>query len=336
MRRPDEFPIVRDRRYQQVAASDQRRQWVRRAMHRLAALYERAVWQRRWQDMALIPEQGRRQKLSTCLITMNSAPRIRPLLEYIRAFSDEIVVGVDSKTTDDTLNACEGLADELFVIENDAPTCNGGLQALVARCHGDWVLRLDDDEFPEPAFARLKDGLLATERFTHYKLPRLHLSSVERDPLEISGPAPYHVSWINDGYLYPDFQLRLFRNDPALLRFPGPVGHGSIQCAGRRGKIHSVNLIHLNLAMNPRVEREQKLDRYIARHQGGWVHPVNEHALLFENFQYRIEPYRHADEAFLTLISEVTLAQKAFLEAQQPQESSPDPFSAGNPASLFN
>ncbi|MBK8190372.1 MAG: glycosyltransferase [Vampirovibrionales bacterium] len=336
MRAPEEFAILRDRRYHQVVARDAQRQVLRRGVHRLAGLYERLVWHRRWQDIALIPEQGRRQKLSTCIITMNAESRIRPLLEYIRPFSDEIVVGVDSKTTDNTFQACEGLADELFTIENDAPTCNGGLEALVKRCHGDWVLRLDDDEFPEPAFARFKDGLLSSELFTHYKLPRLHLSSVERDPLEISGPAPYHLSWIRDGYLYPDFQLRLFRNDPALLSFPGPVGHGSIQCEGRRGKLNSVHLVHLNLAMNPRFAREQKLDRYIARHNGGWVHPVNELALLFENFKYKIEPYRYPDEAFITLISEITLHQRELLQAQQPEEDLQNMGTLGDPTSLLS
>ena len=75
---------------------------------------------------------------------MNSAQRIRPLLQYIRRFSDEIVVGVDSKTTDDTLATCEGLADELFVIQSDALTCNAGLEPLVERCHDkawDWLLK---------------------------------------------------------------------------------------------------------------------------------------------------------------------------------------------------
>ena len=200
-----EFAIQRDQRYQQVLQRDLNRQQVRRWAHYWGALYERWVTIPRLKRLQHNTSQ--RPKLSTCIMTMNSSQRIRPLLEYIRHFSDEIVVGVDSKTSDDTFAACEGLADELFVIESTALTCNAGLEPLVDRCHGDWILRLDDDEFPEPHFAEITTGLMLSERYTHYKLPRLHISSI--DPL----------LWVNDSYLYPDYQMRLFRNDKSLLNF---------------------------------------------------------------------------------------------------------------------
>jgi glycosyltransferase involved in cell wall biosynthesis len=236
---------------------------------------------------------------------MNSADRIRPLLKYIRKFSDEIVVGVDSKTTDDTFEICQGLADELFIIQNDSLTCNGGLDSLVNRCHGQWILRLDDDEFPEPNFMALKPALLATDKYTHYKLPRLHISSV--DPL----------MWINDGYLYPDFQMRLFKNEKSLLRFPGAIGHLGIECEGPRGRIHTTRLVHLNLAINPRYKREEKLTKYIVRQADGWVHPINERALLFEDFPYRIEPYQYPDREFCRVLTETVQHQYQAYEMAQ-------------------
>jgi glycosyltransferase involved in cell wall biosynthesis len=290
-----EFKIQRDRRYLQILKRDMVRQRVRRMAHRLARLYEERLVVPRWQSAS---RSASRPRLSTCIITMNSAERIRPLLTYIRRFSDEIVVGVDSKTTDNTLEACRGLADELFVIQSDALTCNAGLEPLVDRCHGDWILRLDDDEFPEPHFAELAAGVIGTDRFTHYKIPRLHLCNIE--PLE----------WIDDGYLYPDYQMRLFKNERSLLKFPGAVGHLGIECAGRKGRLNSVNLVHLNLAINPRFKREQKLQTYIERLNGGWVHPVNEHALLWEDFRYRIKPYRYPDAEFCRILAETTRHQR--------------------------
>jgi hypothetical protein len=295
-----DFNIQRDSQYYKILARDNRRQKARRFAHQLGCWYE-SLW--------VLPRlaswkkaQASTPRLSTCIMTMNSADRIRPLLKYIRCFSDEIVVGVDSKTTDSTFAACEGLADELFVIQSDALTCNAGLEALVARCHGDWILRLDDDEFPEPHFQPLISGLMRQSRYTHYKIPRLHLCEVE--PLR----------WIDDGYLYPDYQMRLFRNDPALLKFPGAVGHLGIECEGPKGRLNTVNLVHLNLAINPRFKRESKLGTYIERLQGGWVHPVNEHALLFEDFHYRIKPYRYPDEDFRALLQETTLHQRQIYE----------------------
>jgi glycosyltransferase involved in cell wall biosynthesis len=290
-----EFQIQRDRRYVKILKRDMIRQQARRIAHGLAKTYEESLVAPRWRS---ISRSGSRSRLSTCIITMNSAERIRPLLEYIRRFSDEIVVGVDSKTTDNTLDVCQGLADELFVIQSDALTCNAGLEPLVDRCHGDWVLRLDDDEFPEPHLTELIAGITSSDRFTHYKIPRLHLCNI--DPLQ----------WINDGYLYPDYQMRLFKNERSLLKFPGAVGHLGIECEGRKGRLNSVNLVHLNLAINPRFKREQKLQTYIERLNGGWVHPVNEHALLWEDFRYRIDSYQYPDPEFCRILRETTRHQR--------------------------
>ncbi len=302
--KPSDFAIQRDLKYQKTFRRDMFRQRMRRLAHQLGALYENALVKPRWAEVARRTGNNY-PRLSTCIITMNSAERIRPLLEYIRAFSDEIVVGVDSKTTDNTLEACQGLADELFVIQSDAQTCNAGLEPLIERCHGDWILRLDDDEFPEPHFAERVRGIIATERYTHYKLPRLHLCGI--DPL----------LWINDGYLYPDYQMRLFRNDKSLLKFPGAVGHLGIECAGQKGRINGINLVHLNMAINPRFKREEKLKTYIERLNGAWVHPVNEHALLWEDFNYQIEPYNYPDTDFCRLLTETTRHQRDWYEARR-------------------
>lgn len=244
------------------------------------------------------PPPAHNLKLSVCVITMNSARRIRPLIAHARTFADEVVIGVDSKTTDETFAVCqEAGADVVFWIQNDALTCNAGLAQLVEACSGDWVLRLDDDEYMEPQFLKIKDALMAQDHYTHYKFPRLHLCNTS--PLQ----------WINDSYLYPDYQMRLFKNQASLLHFPGPVGHTSITADGPKKRIFGTNIVHLNLAINSRAAREAKLQRYIQRLNGGWVHPINEYALLFEDFNYRIEPYAHPDKAFCDLLASVTAAQ---------------------------
>ena len=287
--------LIRDKTYESTLSRDMLRQALRRFTHQLASVYESLIWQPSWAAHTIkgaLP-------LSVCIITMNSADRIGPLLEYLRPYVAEIVVGVDSKTTDTTWHACDGLVDELFTIENNAATCNGGLKALVDHCHQPWILRLDDDEFPEPHVWKLLPGLIQQQRFTHYKLPRLHLTRVEAET----------IYWSPDGYLYPDFQMRLFKNDPALLSFPEAVGHTSIGCAGKRGKINTVNLVHLNLAINPRHKREEKLAKYIQRHHGEWVHPINEHALLFEDFDHKEIVYTYPDKTFQALLRK-TIAQQ--------------------------
>lgn len=247
-------------------------------------------------------------KLSTCVITMNSAHRIAPLIRHAKTFSDEVVIGVDSKTQDNTFEVCQKAgADVVFWIENNALTCNAGLEELVKACSGDWILRLDDDEYMEPEFLEIKDHLMAQAQYTHYKFPRLHITSV--DPMQ----------WVPDGYYYPDYQMRLCKNDLNILHFPGAVGHTSITADGEKGRIFGVNIVHLNLAINSRQKREAKLEKYIIRHNGGWVHPINEYALLFEDFNYKIEPYTHRDKEFCKLLYEVVHGQ------MHPAEEQPNP-----------
>lgn len=272
---------------------------VRRWLHKAGAQKEIAS------GLYEAPPQEATQRLSTCVITMDAADRIAPLIAHAKEISDEVVIGVDSKTTDNTFELCQQAgADVVFWIENNALTCNAGLEQLVDACSGDWILRLDDDEYMEPQFNRIKHALMNQTHFTHYKFPRLHISNV--NPLQ----------WINDSYLYPDYQMRLFKNQKELLHFPGAVGHTSITSDGPKGRIFATNIIHLNHAINSRQKREAKLEKYIRRHNGGWVHPINEYALLVEDFNYLIEPYQHPDEAFCALLQEVV--RKVQQEASVP------------------
>ncbi|MBX2861269.1 MAG: hypothetical protein KTR14_08535 [Vampirovibrio sp.] len=311
--------IQRDAVYAKTLSKDTWRQRIRRAVRHVQAFYEQQIIHPKWESRAFTQPA---KTLSTCLMTMNAESRIEPLLRYVRQFSDEVVVGVDSKSKDTTYELCQtsGLVDELFIIDNPSLTCNAGMETLVKRCHGDWILRLDDDEFPEPVFAQYKHGILASEKYTHFKLPRLHLSNVTPDA---TAPGGYQIQWINDGYLYPDYQMRLFKNDLSLLEFPGAVGHLGIRCKGPKGRINTANLIHLNLAMNPRAKREEKLAKYIQRLNGGWVHPVNEHALLFEDYPYSIQPYEHPDVDFRQILSTTVLTQRqAFATLSEPLDDS--------------
>ncbi len=308
---PPKTHLKKDWQYHRTAFKDMWRYRLRRIAHKLQQTKETLAKVQQWKAY-----EGPQQTLSVCIITMNAADRIAPLLEYLKAQlnpCDEIVVGVDSKTTDNTAEVCSQWANNVFTIENPHQTCNAGLEELVNQCQGNWVLRLDDDEFPEPEFFSWLQGVINTQNYTHYKLPRLHLSKAAY----FNDTLPVELEWINDSYLYPDYQMRLFKNEKALLSFPGAVGHSSIECKGPRGKIHGVNLVHLNMAMNPRFKREQKLNTYIKRLNGGWVHPVNELALLFEDFNYAIEPYQYPDNDFCRLLAKTAQQQRETFEANK-------------------
>jgi glycosyltransferase involved in cell wall biosynthesis len=283
--------IIRDHKYWQTLKNDMRRQQWRRRVHRLHALWQQRTQWPLWQKLTTRP--GR---LSICIMTMNAEQRLGPVLARIRPFADELVIGVDSKTTDGTLAIAQAYADTCITIDNPAATCNGGLKTLVSHCTGDWLLRLDDDELMPPEFWELLPALMAQTRYTHFKLPRLHLNQLS--PL----------LWIDDGYLYPDYQLRLLKNDPALHHFPPPVGHVGLTCEGERGRLASLPIIHLNLAINSPDARAAKLRKYIDRLAGQWVHPVNETCLLYERFDYRVRPYLHPNAQWLDSLTQLKQA----------------------------
>ena len=299
---------IRDWRYHKTLWQDLAWHKIRRWRHQLGC------WQEQRQPWLSTPIDKGDLKLSVCIITMNAADRIEPLIRHCKTFADEIVIGVDSKTTDDTFSRCQAAgADVVFTIQNEAQTCNAGLEMLVARCSGDWILRLDDDEYVEPQLQAWFGNLMHQTRYTHFKIPRLHLCHI--DPLE----------WVNDSYLYPDYQMRFFKNDKNLMHFPGAVGHTSITCNGKKGRLFGGNIVHLNLAINSRQKRQAKLEKYIRRHQGGWVHPINEYALLFEEFNYNIEPYNHPDATFCDLLASVVrdVRHQERQERQEQQERQP-------------
>ena len=301
-KRAKDFTAIHfDFNYYKTWFKDNVRNSVRRFVHRLKTTQEINT-----QRIQLLPQQQQQQTLSTCVITMNAAGHIGPLVKHAKTFSDEVVIGVDSKTTDNTVEIAKAAgADKVFVIENNALTCNGALEELVKACTSNWVLRLDDDEYMEPRFLELKQALIQQTQYTHFKFPRLHVCNTQ--PLQ----------WVDDGYLYPDFQLRLFKNDLNLLSFPGAVGHTSISCAGKRGKVHSVNIVHLNLAINSREKRETKLEKYIKRLNGAWVHPINAAALLFEDYKLNIKPYSIHQPAFEQLLCDVVAQSKSQLATQK-------------------
>jgi glycosyltransferase involved in cell wall biosynthesis len=293
--------IIRDFTYRKTIWGDSVRQRLQRTTKVIHNMVER--W---WTIPCVLRPKTIKNKtaltLSTAIFAMDSAHRLQPLLAYVRSFSDQVVVGVDSASTDDTWLRCqqwqaEGLIDVLFNLDNTTGMEQARLEQLLQYCSGDWIFRLDDDEYPEPAFAKLKPALIATTTLTHYKIPRLHICQTK--PLK----------WINDSYLYPDYQIRLFRNDPALLSDADTIG-----CKGQGGNLHTLHLVRLHLASNPRMKREHTLRHCIEKLNGVWIHPINERTLLFENFNYNQKTYQCPDRHFWDLITQVCDHQRQLYE----------------------
>lgn len=184
--------------------------------------------------------------LSVCCITRGPSRRVALQLGLVRAAAAEIVVAVDDRIEPTLLGPLADVADELVLYPYEDPVDRpvGWVHAL---CRGDWILWLDDDEVVSQRLLAELDELVRARDVTHYWLTRRWLYGDARTLLD---DAPWT----------PDYQLRLVRNDPALLWFPG-VTHWPIEAVGPHRYVEAP-IYHTDLLLNPLERRREKSSRY--------------------------------------------------------------------------
>lgn len=89
----------------------------------------------------------RDKTLSVIVITLNEADRIRPCLESVHGWADEIIV-LDSGSTDGTVEIVREYTDKVWV--TDWPGFGKQKQRALERATGEWVLSIDADERVTP------------------------------------------------------------------------------------------------------------------------------------------------------------------------------------------
>lgn len=182
--------------------------------------------------------------ISLCCLSGGDPARLAALLALCRDAVDEIVIALDDRVDPGRAGQVAELADSVVRIPY-APPMERTLPWLYARCRGDWILRLDDDEVPGRA---LLEGVreLVGATWTHVWLPRRWLWGA---PDTYLAAHPWQ----------PDFQLRLSVSDRRLLRFPG-LTHVGLAVDGP-GRYVEAPIYHAEL-LRPREEREAKAAAY--------------------------------------------------------------------------
>ena len=181
----------------------------------------------------------------------HSAPlRLANVLELFRPLASEVVVGVDDRNPD-AAGDLQAIADRIVFFPYREPG-DSVLPWLHAQCSAAWILSVDEDEVPSPGLLEGLPGLLRG-RVTHWWLPRRWL---------YGGPDTYldQPPWI------PDYQLRLYRNDPTTLRFSDEF-HRPVVVSGQAGFAREP-LWHLDCIVNSFESRRAKVLRY-ERHRRG-------------------------------------------------------------------
>lgn len=183
--------------------------------------------------------------LSVCCVTNGPAGRIGALLELLRPVADEIVVAVDADADAETVNACAAFADDLIQVPF-APPVERCLAWLHSQCTCEWIFRIDSDEIPSAALLAALPGL-ATREVAYCSFARRWLY-------------PDAASYLATPPWLPDYQLRLVRNDPALLAFPGEV-HTSAHVNGPT-KLVDLPLYHADCIIHSTADRARKARAY--------------------------------------------------------------------------
>jgi hypothetical protein len=186
--------------------------------------------------------------VSCVLLTDGLTAETAAWFARVRQVVDELVVLVDrTRANDYTRKVAAALATRLDEVDSKGYV-EAHLQQMVNACRGDWILRLDSDERLAPAWHEGKWRRHLTGEHTHFNLPRRWFHT----PDSYLTVAP----WASDP------QMRLFRNVPGEMTFPGEI-HEPMAMAGPGEYLCELTIEHHVLWLKTRAEREEKVARYV-------------------------------------------------------------------------
>lgn len=233
-------------------------------------------------------------KLSVLIFTLNGSEKLSSILPGIRAVADDLVIGVDDTTTDDSVAIARKYADTVYSVGHAgmAVAKEGELNVVeegMARCKGDWVLLIDHDETLSPHWAdkTFVQALLQDRYATHYWIPRRWI-------------VPPGDRFISSRHWYPDYQLRLIRNLPSVVRFP-MLPHQIYTVAGEGRRITRGWIAHWDLVWHNRNVRESKIASYRE-----WSPYTGAEFYRYEDYQYETRPLDYIPPEPLTVAQSVT------------------------------
>lgn len=196
-----------------------------------------------------------RPRLTVSIQTRNSAQHLREVIADAATYADEVLVGVDVASSDATFQFASAHADVTYQYHLSGELAPARMLPL-DYASGDWILSLDDDEMMEPTLIEILGDLLNDPRATHYWFPRKWMVSVA--PPECVDEAPW----------WPNYALRLFRNDRRLVWKP-PGVHTGYQVQGQGYFETRTSILHFEPLWCSPERKRQKLELYRSWGSGG-------------------------------------------------------------------
>lgn len=180
-------------------------------------------------------------------MTVDPPARVAASLALLRPVADEIVVAADSRVAPNELKAYDGLVDTLLRFDFRPPV-DRPRAWLMRQCRSDWILWIDGDEVPSAALVAALPQLAKSTDVEQHLVARRWLFTD-------SG------WWLAEPPWWPDFQVRLVRND-ATLAPPAELHAGITPVLPARHV--EAPMYHLDCVLTDAATRRAKAAGYTA------------------------------------------------------------------------
>lgn len=234
-------------------------------------------------------------ELSVCCSVNTPPGRVAAALAALAPLGAQVVLAADDRVERAWVDGYRQIADRVVLVP--FPGNFARMYAWMrSQCAGRWILQLDLDEVPAPGLAAEVAETIAAGDVTHAWVARRWLH-------------PDRASWLAQWPWRPDYALRLLRNDPALLRFPGLL-HCTVRVLGPARHLRAP-LYHADLLLTDAAGRARKHAAYERELPGFVIDGVS------LNEAYYL-PERRDDLRLAPVPAEDAPAVAAFLDAGVP------------------
>lgn len=191
------------------------------------------------------------RNVSVIIPTLNPGPYFGILVDFLKPYFREIIIGVDSKSDKEAFKYANSLNCRTeWVSNDDGAFVEAMLEMFIPLCSNDWVLRLDDDELISLGLVdfcnKILPGLDVDAVGIHRKWCRLGSETL----FEYSIYPSYHFDW----------QWRLFRKDKTGSR-PEMHTPGIVFPSETKAPLDSF-IVHLDWVYHSYDERRNKVESY--------------------------------------------------------------------------
>lgn len=191
-------------------------------------------------------------KISVPIVCSNNEDTIGAVLESIKDIAFEIIVIIDTKSTDKTLEIVKKYTNQFFV-EEWRGFLNQKNEAL-KRCAGDWVLSLDSDEVVSPELKNEIKKAVMNEYINGFYLNRrtVYLGKV------------MNYVW------QPDYRLRLCKRSQEI-KWVGESIHEVLFVSGKTSRLKGLVFHYSYNGITDHFQRTLQYARGVAqnRHNAG-------------------------------------------------------------------